>query len=143
MAGTIESASSAQLAQAIEEYLADHPAAALLEEGRVAFEMRTGRYAVSEAHGRCVMQCWSEERNLVRTVVAVQRRGECLRIVTRRMGTARPQTLELAPNSERRTPTARESTRRNYQRLLERVLARHFIGYKVDGLRTASTGGVS
>jgi len=33
--------------------------------------------------------------------------------------------------------TAREATRRNYQRLLERVLARHFIGAKVDGLRSA------
>ena len=49
----------------------------------------------------------------------------------------KPQTLELVPTSDRRTPTAREAARRNYQRLLERVLTRHFIGAKVDGLRSA------
>jgi hypothetical protein len=53
------------------------------------------------------------------------------------MGAARPQFLELVPTSDRRTPTARDAARRNYQRLLERVLTRHFMGSKVDGLRTA------
>ena len=45
--------------------------------------------------------------------------------------------LELVPTSDRRTPTARDATRRNYQRLLERALTRAFIGSKVDGLRSA------
>ena len=129
--------SPAQLAQAIEDYLADHPAAALLEDGRVIFDMRTARYSVGESHGRCLLQFWSDERNLIRTVVDVQQRAQCLRIITRRMGAAKPQSLELAPTSDRRTPTTRDSARRNYQRLLERVLARHFIGAKVDGFRTA------
>ena len=53
------------------------------------------------------------------------------------MGVAKPQSLELAPTNDRRTPTAREAARRNYQRLLERALARSFIGSKVDGLRSA------
>ncbi len=137
MAAGIEAASPQRLAQAIEEYLADHPAAALLEDGRVLFDMRYARYAVSEQHGRCLLQLWSEERNLIRTVVEVAERAQCLRLATRRMGAARPQTLELVPTSGRRTPTAREASRRNYQRLLERVLTRHFIGTKVDGLRSA------
>ena len=132
-----EGVSPAQLARVIVSYLADHPTAALLEDGRVIFDMRTARYSVAESHGRCLLQLWSEERNLVRTVVDVQQRAQCLRLTTRRMGAAKPQTLELAPSSVRRTPTAREGPRRNYQRLLERVLTRHFIGYKVDGLRTA------
>ena len=67
--------SAGQLAQSIEEYLAEHPAAALLEDGRVLFDMRTARYAVSEQHGRCLLQLWSEERNLMRTVVEVQERA--------------------------------------------------------------------
>ena len=125
------------LAQAIEEYLADHPAAALLEEGRVLFDMRAAHYAVSEQHGRCLLQVWSEERNLIRSVVSVQERAQCLRLATRRMGAAKAQMLELVPSSDRRTPTAREAARRNYQRLLERVLSRQFIGAKVDGLRSA------
>lgn len=114
-----------------------HPAAALLEDGRVAFDMRSSRYSISESRGRCLLQLWNEERNLVRAVVDVKERAHCLRIVTRRMGAARPQTLELAPTGDRRTPTLRETARRNYQRLLERVLTRHFPGAKVDGLRSA------
>jgi hypothetical protein len=50
---------------------------------------------------------------------------------------AKPQALELVPTSDRRTPTAREATRRSYQRLLERALTRSFIGAKVDGMRSA------
>jgi hypothetical protein len=137
MAAGAEDASPQRLTQAIEEYLAEHPAAALLEDGRVLFDMRAAHYAVSEQHGRCLLQMWSEERNLIRTVVEVQERAQCLRLATRRMGAAKPQTLELVPTSDRRTPTARDAARRSYQRLLERVLTRHFIGAKVDGLRSA------
>lgn len=132
-----EPASPGRLAQTIETYLADHPAAALLEDGRVLFDMRTARYSVAESHGRCLLHLWSGERNLVRTVVGAQERAQCLRLVTHRMGAAKPQSLELVPNSDRRTPTVRDTARRNYLRLLERVLARHFAGAKVDGLRTA------
>ncbi len=127
----------AKLAQSIEEYLAANPAAAVLEDGRVVFDMRMARYSVSESHGRCLLQLWSEERNLVRTVVGVQERAKCLRILTRRMGATRPQSIELVPNSDRRTPTSRDTARRNYQRLLERALTRSFIGAKVDGFRSA------
>jgi len=136
--GSAETAASAGLlAQSIEEYLAEHPEAAVLEDGRVLFDMRIARYAVSESHGRCLLQLWSEERNLMRTVIEVQQRTHCLRLLTRRLGTAKPQALELVPNSDRRTPTARDAARRNYQRLLERVLTRTFIGSKVDGMRSA------
>ena len=135
---TVESvASPSRLAQDIEQYLADHPAAALIEDGSVLFDMRIAHYAVSESHGRCLLQLWSEERNLMRTVVDVQERAQCLRLTTRRMGAAKPQALELVPTSDRRTPTAREAARRNYRRLLERALTRNFIGSKVDGLRSA------
>jgi hypothetical protein len=133
----VEAASAERLAQRIEQYLVDHPAAALLEDGRVLFDMCSARYAVTEQHGRCLLELWSEERNLIRTVVEVAERAQCLRLATRRMGAAKPQTLELVPTSDRRTPTAREAARRNYQRLLERALTRHFIGSKVDGLRSA------
>ena len=137
MPAGVDAASPALLAQSLEEYMADHPAAALIEDGRVLFDMRTAHYAVTEAHGRCLLQLWSEERNLMRTVVDVQERAQCLRLMTRRMGVTKPQALELVPTCDRRTPTAREAARKNYQRLLERVLTRNFIGSKVDGLRSA------
>jgi hypothetical protein len=126
-----------RLARSIEDYLAEHPAAAVLEDGRVVFDMRSARYSVTESHGRCVLQFWSDERNLMRTVVDMQARAQCLRLMTRRMGAPRPQALELVPTSDRRTPTARDTTRRNYQRLLERALTQAFIGHKVDGMRSA------
>lgn len=126
-----------QLARSIENYLASHPTAAVLEDGSVVFDMRIARFSVSELHGRCVLQLWSEERNLIRTVVDVEERKRCLRILTRRMGATRLQSLELVPNSDRRTPTARDCARRDYQRLLERVLKRTFSGARVDSFRSA------
>ena len=101
------------------------------------FDMRTARYAVAEQHGRCLLQLWSEERNLIRTVVEFEERAHCLRLMTRRMGATKPQALEFAAANDRRSPTAREAARRNYQRLLERALTRRFLGSKVDGLRSA------
>lgn len=83
------------------------------------------------------MQLWSEERNLIRTAVEVQQRTHSLRLMTRPMGSPRPQALELVPTSDRCTPTARDSARRNYQRVLERVLSRYFLDAKVDGFRSA------
>ena len=109
----------------------------MLEDGRVLFDMRLARYSIIESHGRCLLQLWSEERNVVRTVLEVQQRANSLRVMTRRMGAPKPQALELVPNSDRRTPTARDSARRNYQRLLERVLTRAFLGARVDGFRSA------
>ena len=99
-----------KLAQSIEEYLAQHPAAALLEDGRVLFDMRSARYSVSESHGRCLLQFWSDERNLMRTVVEVRSSARnALRLMTRRMGASKPQALELVPSSDRRTPTTRDA----------------------------------
>ena len=132
-----ETSAPGELLRQIAEYLAAHPAAAVLEDGRVVFDMRTARFSVTESHGRCLLQLWNEERNLVRTVVSVEARAQCLRVITQRMGAPRTQMLELAPTSDRRTPTARDATRRNYQKLLERALERAFIGSKVDGMRSA------
>jgi hypothetical protein len=133
-----DAASPASLVAVIEMYLDEHPAAAVLEDGRVLFDMRHARYSVAESHNRCVLQLWSEERNLVRSVVSVQPRAGCLRLMTRRMDAAKPVTLELVPTSDRRTPTAREATRRQYLRLLERVLQRAFPDWKVEGFRAAT-----
>jgi hypothetical protein len=130
--------SSARLVASIHSYLTEHPAAAVLDNGQLLFDMRCAKYAVAESHGRCVLQFWNEERNLVRTVIAVDSRGGSLKITTRRMGASRPETLELTPTSERRTPTARDAARRQYLRLLERVLQRHLPECKTEGFRAAA-----
>lgn len=132
-----EAVTAARLVAGIEAYLAAHPTAAVLEDGRAIFDMRAARYSVTESHGRCLLQLWSEERNLMRTVVGLQERAGCLRIATRRMGAAKAETLELVATADRRTPTARDTARRRYVKLLERVLAHRFPGAKVDGMRSA------
>ncbi len=126
------------LVEVVETYLTAHPAAAVLEDGSVLFDMRAARYSLTLAHGRCLLQLWSEERNLVRTIVEAQLRSGCLRLMTRRMGVTKPLALELVPNSDRRTPTARDLARRQYLRLLERVLTRQFPDWKTDGFRSAA-----
>jgi len=136
--GGVDATVPAALAAMVEAYIAEHPAAAILEDGRVLFDMRTARYSVAESHGRCVLQLWSEERNLVRSVVSAQRRAGCLRMMTRRMGTPKPVAIEVVPNADRRTPTARDASRRQYLRRLERVLLRAFPEWKPDGFRAAT-----
>jgi len=135
--GPSASISAGKLAESVQAYLADHPAAALLEDGHLLFDMRRANYSVSESHGRCLLQLWSDERNLIRTVIEIKERAQSLRLMTRRMGAAKPQALEIVPSNDRRTPSARDAARRTYQRLLERVLTRAFLGSKVDGFRSA------
>ena len=115
----------------------DHPRAAVLEDGRVLFEMQSARYSFSTEHGRCLLHLWSEDRNLVRTVVSLEARKTALRLQTKRFGQTRPQLLQLVPDRDQRTPTTREATRTKYLRVLERVLTRAFPDYNLDGLRTA------
>ncbi|MFC5862704.1 hypothetical protein ACFPT7_10420 [Acidicapsa dinghuensis] len=133
-----ETPSAEELVSIIESYLAKHLEAAVLEDGRVIFDLRLARCQVSESHGRCVLQLWSEERNMVRTVLSAQHRTASLRLMTRRMGAPKPTSLEIVPNKDRRTPTSRDTARRQYQRLLERVLARRFPEAKPEGFTSAT-----
>lgn len=127
----------AELARLLEQFFADHPRAAVLEDGRVLYEMAKASYSLSAEQGRCVLHLWSEERNTVRTVVGLDARKERLRIQVRRLGTQRPQSMEVVRDRDQRTPAARALCRTRYLQLLERLLVRHFHGYKIEGLRSA------
>jgi hypothetical protein len=129
--------SATEVGRALEEFLASHPRAAVLEDGRVLFDMRMSSWSVSSEHGRCLLHLWSEERNLVRSVTKVDYRRDTLHLETRRFGQTRPQSLMLVRDPDRRTPTARDTARRRYLRTLERMLPIAFPGWKVEGLRTA------
>jgi hypothetical protein len=134
--------SAANLALQVVAFLTEHPGAVVLEDGRAIFDMRLARYSVEDGRGRCVLQLWSEERNIVRTVVEAKPRAGSLRLMTRRLGAPQPSALDLVAspgtNSDRRTPTARDAARQQYLRLLERVLERNFPDWKVDGMRAAT-----
>jgi len=133
---------SGQIALLIEEFLAQHAEAAVLEDGKVVFDLRGGaagqaKYSISTEHDRCTLHLWSEERNLVRRVVAVTERGGALRLATLRFGQAQTKLLELVGSREQRTPTTRETARSRYVKVLERVLGRAFDGWTCEGFRSA------
>lgn len=126
-----------QIAQIIAEFLAEHGEASVLEDGKVLFDLRSAKHALSTEHGRCSLHLWSEERNLVRTIVAATPRAGSLRLTTKRLGHAQPKSLELVSGCERGTPTTRDAARTRYLRLLERVLARNFPEWNTTGFRAA------
>ena len=129
---------TAELARELEDFLAEHPGAAILEDGRVIFDMRSARYSLSTEQGRCLLHLWSEERNLVRRISALEHRKASLRLETRRFGQTKAQMLELVDNSDRRPASTRDATRSKYLQVLERVLRRSFHGWTADGFRTAA-----
>ena len=148
----VSSASSAeppqtveQIAVALEAFLAEHPKAVVVEDGKVLFDMRTAKYSLATEHARCTLQVWSEDGNIVRRVSAAVERGSvrdrALRLTTHRFGQARPRSLELLADRDRRTPSTREATRVRYLRVLERAMLRGpnnaWGDWKPDGFRTA------
>ena len=117
-----------QIAAALEAFLAEHAKSVVVEDGKVLFDMRTAKYSLATEHGRCTLQVWSEERNVVRRVRGAVERGgprdRVLRLAVQRFGQTRPSSLELLADPDRRTPTTREATRLRYLRALERVMLR-------------------
>jgi hypothetical protein len=132
----VEDPDPEQLARQLQTFLEDEPAAVLLENGRILFDLRLARATVAAEHGRCILHVWSDERDLIRNVVDVKIRKTGIRLYVLRMGQSKPQTLELQPQ-QRRLPSQRETTRTRFIPLLERVLPRYFPEEKVEGLRTA------
>jgi len=125
------------IARALEDFLAENPRAVVLEDGKALFDMREAKYSLATEHGRCTLHLWDENRNLVRKVSATTSRNGVLRLSTHRFGQTRPQTLELAADRDRRTPSTREATRVKYLKVLERVMEKGLPEWKADGFRTA------
>jgi hypothetical protein len=126
-----------QIAAALEAFLAEHPRAVVLEDGKVLFDMREAKYRLATEHGRCTLHLWGEERNLVRRVSDATLRNGSLRLSAHRFGQTKPQTLELVQDRDRRTPSTREAARVRYLRVLDRVLLRSFPEFRTDAFRTA------
>jgi hypothetical protein len=135
----------AQIAETLEDFLAQHPNAVVLEDGRVLFDMRTAKYSLATEHGRCMLQLWSDERNVVRRIQSAFGRGSArdpiLRMTTQRFGQARTGSLELVADRDRRPRSTREASRVRYMRALERVIRRSRSGgwgdWKPIGFRVA------
>jgi hypothetical protein len=126
-----------QIAAAIEAFLLQYVDAAVLEDGKILFDLRTAKFSLSTEYQRCTLHLWSEERNLVRRIVSAVERAGALRLATQRFGQAQTKLLELVSSRERRTPTSRDKARSGYVPLLERVLLRVLPGWKAEGFRSA------
>src|SRR5580698_567909 len=126
-----------QIAAVIAEFLTENSEAAVLEDGKVLFDLRTAKHSLSTEHGHCSFHLWDGERNVVRNIVATTARANSLRLAAKRLGHAQPKMIELVSAHERRTPTTRDAARTSYQRLLERVIGRNFPDWSVEGFRTA------
>lgn len=123
------------LAPILEQFLAEHPDAVLSEEGLELFGFEHARYSLS-GDGKCVLHVWSEERNIVRRVAGIERRGDTLSLQVLRFGQSKPNALEITAE---RKPTngGRSRSRAAYQKLLERVLRRDYPGFRVDRLSSS------
>lgn len=134
---TIEAQSPEVIARAIEDFLAEHVNAVMFEEGHMIFDMRSARYSIQQDHGRCTLHLWSDERNMVRRIAGTALRKDTLRLASMRFGQTKPQTLELVSQPDRRTPTERDTMRRQYVTRLGRALQRTFVDWKCEAFRSA------
>lgn len=136
-AGSGAVAVPAALARSIDEFLGEHPGAAIFEDGRLLFDLRLAHCTVSAERGRCLLHLWSDERNLVRTVIGLQPRRNMLRLETLRFGQTKPQMLTLVPDPDFRTPLEKDTARRRYLRMLEEALRAEFPEWNAEGFRSA------
>jgi hypothetical protein len=137
-----------ELARALEEYLVGHPRAVVLEGGKALFHFHLGnlsspggaKYALSVqggGRGHCVLQVWSEERNIVRRVTGMRARKQSLLLETARLGQSKAGSLELTDGGEQRIPSERKIERGRFKQMLERALLRHWPESRLVGLTAA------
>lgn len=117
---------SQNLATALDSFLSGSSGALVREDGAVLFDLADARYSISGESNKCLIHFWSEERNLVRRVLDVQARGETLRVIVQKFGQTKPVRLEICRERDPRSASAKKAARASYQRILERVLKKHF-----------------
>jgi hypothetical protein len=127
-----------QITAQIEQYLADAPGAIVIEDGAVIFDFSSAHYSVSPEREKCVLQIWSDERNIVRRVVGSTIKNDSLRLSVMRMGQSKPSILELHADADRRTPSARRVMRAQFQRLMERLIVKTFPGWTLGSFSSAA-----
>ena len=125
------------LIRTLEEFLSTASNAVVVEDGATIFDLAQSKYSISGEHNKCVLHVWSEERNIVRRVLEAEIKNETLRLAVQRMGQSKPSKLEICRERDRRTPTAKRAARLAYQRVLGRVLQRHFPGFKAAPLSSS------
>lgn len=127
-----------QIAAQIENFLSESPSSVVVEDGEVIFDFSNAHYSVSPERDKCVLQIWSDERNVVRRVVGSEIKGGSLRLSVLRLGQSKPTKLEICPENDRETASVKKAARAQFQRVMRRVLEAQFPGWTVDRLTAAS-----
>jgi hypothetical protein len=127
------------LARTLQEFFSASRGALVLEDGQVLFDLETSQFSISSEKDRCLLHLWSQERNLVRHVVAAELKSGALVLTVRRFGQARPIKMEICSDRDRRPPTVQKAARIRYARLLERVLRRELPGWALDKTRLSTS----
>ena len=117
---------SQTLAGTLEGFLSGSTGAVVVEDGAVVFNLENAKYSVSGETSKCLLHLWSEERNIVRRVLDVEAKGETLHVTVQKLGQLRPTKLDIHRERDARTASAKRAARAAYQRVLERVLRKHF-----------------
>ncbi len=125
------------MARTIREFLGEARSAVVLEDGAVAFDLPESKYSVSGDRGKCLLQLWSAERNIIRRVLDAELKNAVLRLTVQRLGQARPPKLEVCRDRDRRSPSAKNAARSSYRKELERVLARRCPGFALGRLSSS------
>ena len=106
------------LARALQEFLAGSRSAVVIEDGQVLFDLESAQYSVSTEKDRCLLHFWSQERNLVRQVLAAEAKAGTLTLTVRRFAQARPIEMEICRDRDRRAPSLQKAGRNSYARQL-------------------------
>jgi hypothetical protein len=125
------------LARTIEEFLSASPDAVVLEDGLVAFDLANAKFSLSTENNKCLLHLWSDERNVVRRVESAGQKNGTLKLEVRKFGQAKPSTLELCSDRDRRSPSAKRAGRAAYLRFFAAVLQREYPGHRIEHLTSA------
>src|ERR671930_77635 len=110
------------IARSLQEFLAESPAAVVVEGGEVIFDFSTASFSCSTERGKCLLHLWSDERNTVRRVLDAEIKHDVLCLQAQRFGQSRPVLMEICRNHGRRPRALLQShlyARRTVPRKLE------------------------
>jgi len=127
-----------EIAALVSGYVSENPVAIVVEDSKQLFDFSTAHYSAIPERGRCLLQIWSEENNIVRRAVSAEIRNGILKLSVLRFGQSKPSRMEICAKAERRSPSALKALRAAYQRSLQRTVEQIFPGWSLDRVTTAA-----
>jgi hypothetical protein len=128
-----------EIADLVSGYISENPSAVVVEDGHMLFDFSAAHYSAAPERDRCLLQFWSEERNIVRRATSAEIKNGILKLSVICFGQSKPSRMEICAKAERRSPSALKAMRAAYQRSLERAVTTLFPGWTLDRITTSPT----